>query len=107
MSHTIFSAASFGDNPLDWLAVAIGVVVFGLLAVGGTLMVRDTIRQRGKFGLNLGAARCTDCGTPPPAFRKPANRQQMLWGGWTCAKCGLELDKYGRPVGRPDGLKPG
>jgi hypothetical protein len=94
----LFAAASFGDNPLDWLAVAIGVVVFGLLTVGVVLVVRDTIRQRGNFGINLGPARCTECAAPAPGFRKPANFKQMLLGGWTCAECGSELDKYGRPV---------
>jgi hypothetical protein len=98
MNHYLIFASSFGDNPLDWLAVAIGVVVFGLLAAGGVLVVRDTIRQRGNFGLNFTSARCSACGESMPAFRKPANFKQTLWGGWTCPKCGVELDKWGRPV---------
>jgi hypothetical protein len=42
--------------------------------------------------------KCPDCGEPCPRFRKPANRRQALWGGWTCAKCGCEVDRRGRKV---------
>jgi hypothetical protein len=28
----------------------------------------------------------------------PKTLNQMLWGGWTCAECGYELDKYGEPM---------
>ena len=41
---------------------------------------------------------CPECGTPPPKVRKPANRRQMLWGGWTCSNCGCELDRRGRKI---------
>lgn len=45
---------------------------------------------------------CPQCGTPMPKVRKPANRRQMLWGGWTCPKCGCELDRRGRKVDPQD-----
>jgi hypothetical protein len=45
-----------------------------------------------------GRAKCPDCGELMPLVRKPANRRQMLWGGWTCQKCGAELDRSGRKV---------
>ncbi len=80
------------------------VLMLGALAVGLVLMVRDTIRRRGNFGINLKPAVCTQCGTPAPAIRTPANRRQMLWGGWTCAECGYELDKWGRPVAEQNTL---
>lgn len=79
-------------------AIAICVAVFGSLSVGLFLVIRDTIRQRGKWGINLKPAACTQCGTPAPLVRKPANASQTLWGGWTCAECGFELDKWGRPL---------
>jgi hypothetical protein len=41
---------------------------------------------------------CTECGTPAPRVRRPANRRQRLWGGWTCPECGCEMDRRGRPV---------
>ena len=86
------------------VAIALGVVVFGLLAVGAMLMIRDTIRRRGNWGINLKPGPCSQCGTPMPMIRKPANWRQAMWGGWTCAECGLELDKWGRPV---EGQVPG
>jgi len=43
---------------------------------------------------------CPDCGEPFPRFRKPANRRQALWGGWTCARCGCEVDRRGRKIER-------
>jgi hypothetical protein len=44
------------------------------------------------------AKKCPDCGTAAPKFRIPANRRQMLWGGWTCPECGCELDRRWRMV---------
>lgn len=51
---------------------------------------------QGKWGINANPVNCPTCGTPAPTTRKPANRKQALWGGWTCAQCGTEFDKYGR-----------
>jgi hypothetical protein len=45
-----------------------------------------------------GRLKCEECGTPAPAVRKPKNRRQTLWGGWTCKNCGTELDRRGRKV---------
>jgi len=42
---------------------------------------------------------CAECGAPAPKIRKPANRRQTLWGGWTCPECGYEMDRRGRTVG--------
>jgi hypothetical protein len=49
-----------------------------------------------------GGLKCQVCGESPPAVRKPANRRQMLWGGWTCRGCGYELDRAGRKVSDPE-----
>jgi hypothetical protein len=27
-----------------------------------------------------------------------------MWGGWTCAECGFELDKWGRPTEKQNNL---
>jgi hypothetical protein len=42
--------------------------------------------------------KCPDCGASLPMFRKPANKRQGLWGGWTCPECGCEVDRRGRKV---------
>ena len=35
---------------------------------------------------------------PAPVVRVPKNWRQVAWGGATCAKWGLEYDKWGREV---------
>jgi len=41
---------------------------------------------------------CPRCKADIPPIRKPTSVNQMLWGGWTCSSCGLELDRKGDPV---------
>jgi hypothetical protein len=80
------------------LAIAACLIVFGLLIAGAVLMVRDTIRQRGVWGINLTTPYCRHCREPMPVMRVPANFRQGFWGGWTCSECGLEVDKWGEPL---------
>jgi len=47
-------------------------------------------------GLLSPQRKCPECATPLPKVRKPMNRQQALWGGWTCPKCGIDVDRKGR-----------
>ena len=91
------------------VALVVALIIFGVLfltaiAVGMWLVKRDTIRRRGKWGINLKPSVCTECGTPMPTFRKPASWRQAMWGGWTCAECGFELDKWGRPTKEQNNL---
>ena len=65
----------------------IGGVVGGLV---GVVLVVIALLQKPKA--------CPDCRTPMPKVRRPANRRQMLWGGWTCPECGCEIDRRGRKV---------
>lgn len=39
--------------------------------------------------------KCAACGREQPAVRTPKNAQQAMWGGYTCAGCGAELDATG------------
>jgi RNase P subunit RPR2 len=64
------------------------------------LLIVSTTQRQGKMGINVRATACPKCQTPLPTFRKPASLRQMLWGGWTCAQCGTDLDKWGQPVAR-------
>lgn len=34
-------------------------------------------------------------------FRIPKNWRQFLWGGYSCGKCGAELDKFGEIIKMP------
>jgi hypothetical protein len=52
-----------------------------------------------KMGMNFAThQRCPSCDAPLPAVRRPKNFRQMMWGGWTCANCGKEFDKWLKPV---------
>lgn len=85
------------DAAMVVVMTVIGVMFLGLLGLGA-LVVRDTVRRSGKWGVNPRRVECPRCGEPAPLARKPANRRQMLWGGATCAGCGQEYDKWGKPV---------
>jgi hypothetical protein len=78
--------------------VAVFILVFGSLGVGVVLVVRDTVRRKGKWGMNFSRAFCPLCGAPAPTVRAPQSRDQMWWGGCTCKNCGLEYDKWGHAV---------
>jgi NADH:ubiquinone oxidoreductase subunit 3 (subunit A) len=54
--------------------------------------------KTGKYGVNRNDLVCPECGEVAPKIRKPANKQQLLWGGHTCDKCGTEMDKYGARI---------
>lgn len=74
----------------DALAIGVGVAVALVLPI-------PLIWLFGKLGYPIGqAVHCARCGAEQPAVRRPANAQQALWGGYTCAKCGAELDRRGR-----------
>jgi hypothetical protein len=81
-----------------FLVALLFLALFVALGVGAIFIIRDTIRQDGNWGINLKPPRCKKCAEPAPGFRRPANRRQAMWGGWTCSQCGYELDKWGRPV---------
>ncbi|THD33283.1 hypothetical protein [uncultured Flavobacterium sp.] len=54
-----------------------------------------------KFFLNFKKARCKNCGQMQNYFRIPKNWRQFLWGGYSCGKCGAELDKFGEIIKMP------
>ncbi len=62
-----------------------------------------------KFKINLNEVLCPGCGEKMPAIRVPENVQQLMWGGWTCPKCGCQMDKFGnaREKTKDDSLPPG
>ena len=73
------------------------VVIFAILLAAVVRVVIGTLRKD-KWGINLKRTYCPRCGEKIPSVRKPAGRQQALWGGGTCPKCGCEVDKWGREV---------
>jgi hypothetical protein len=57
---------------------------------------------RNKWGINLDPVACPTCGASGGALRPPRSLNEMLWGGWTCQKCGCVMDKWGRAIPRSD-----
>src|SRR5262245_20763909 len=88
------------------LALAIAAVVFVPLLVLLELVIRDTARGSGRWGINTNPVRCPRCGERAPPRRKPENWREALWGGATCGQCGCEYDKWGKPVDPYEGLDP-
>ena len=41
---------------------------------------------------------CPKCGSQLPRIRKPTSIKQLIWGGWTCPRCGCEIDKRGTQI---------
>ena len=95
MWNVVFALSE--DTIVGIVVVAILVPLASLLALGGYLIVRDTIRQKGRWGINTRIPECKKCGEPLSAVRVPKSWRGALWGGWTCPECGLELDKWGEP----------
>lgn len=81
----VLSLATGADKPF---AMAFPLVM-GLVAIGMISVSR------------LANPNCPTCGTAQPAVRAPTSFRQMLFGGWTCAKCGTEIDRHGRVIGKP------
>jgi hypothetical protein len=76
-----------------WL-ILLGVAA---LIVGGIIFIRKQSETKGKWGIGslLGTA-CPRCGERLTMVRKPRSIGEVMWGGWTCPKCGCKVDKYGR-----------
>ena len=73
------------------------IVMFGLLGIGMVLVIHGTIAKN-RWGINVGPVSCPRCNAPLPQIRQPQNIRQALWGGGTCTKCGVEVDKWGREL---------
>jgi hypothetical protein len=76
-------------------------VVFALtmtVVFVGLVLVVYGIFTRNRWGVNFKEVNCPRCHALVPKVRKPKSRYQMLWGGWTCDKCGCEMDKWGNVI---------
>ncbi len=81
----------------DRVMNGIFVVVVGILLVGMLLVGYGTLVRNG-WGVNLKPVSCPCCNSVMPRKREPKSQRQKLWGGWTCEKCGCEMDKWGRQI---------
>lgn len=85
----------FSPSVIGAIAGVIGVLVASYLVRSKNLK----FGEGSKMGFNLSAdLKCPLCDEPFPALRRPKNFREMMWGGWTCGKCGAELDKWLKPI---------
>jgi hypothetical protein len=79
------------------IALACGLPALATFAVFALTIV-DTVRQEGRWGINFKGATCPQCHSAAPTMCVPKNVRQAMWGGWTCTRCQLEIDKWGKPI---------
>lgn len=94
------------QRPEELAVLAVVLAMFAGLLLLLLLVVRDTIRKRGRWGLNFKSWEGTDCprcGSSLPPAQFPKTFRQALWGGWTCDDCGCAIDKWGREIPGDDG----
>ncbi len=77
------------------------ILVLGCI-IGSYFVIKHT-RTKGKLGMNVEALseapECPKCATTLPQVRIPKTLNEVLFGGWTCSKCGARFDKWMRPLG--------
>jgi hypothetical protein len=73
------------------------IAAFVILGVNVALNVYGTIAKN-EWGINLRRVRCPRCAAAQRWLRWPTSGRQAMWGGHTCAHCGCEMDKWGRPL---------
>jgi hypothetical protein len=68
-----------------------------LITIPGLLVAMYFVRKGAQFrGIGLSNAACPRCAAPLPTVRKATSFAEVLWGGWTCEKCGCKADRYGK-----------
>jgi hypothetical protein len=74
------------------------LIISGVLGAGILLVIHGTIFKT-RWGVNTATeAECPGCHKMHGQIRIPRNLRQTLWGGFTCDECGLETDKWNRPI---------
>lgn len=81
-------------EPWVWVLVLIAVPACITLC----LVIIDTVRKKGRFGINPTVPDCPRCGRKVSAIREPKSIGQFLWGGYTCPNCQCEIDKWGNEL---------
>jgi len=95
-------------SKLQWSTLILSLIGLGLLFYEAFLFNSQTVKIIAYvvigiavvFVLILGfkPKYCSNCNTKLPLMRAPANTKQAMQGGWTCPKCGKELDSSGKVI---------
>jgi hypothetical protein len=76
------------------LTIVVGAA--GIGAVAGCLGVLV-------WGVLAKQKKCPDCSEVLPRFRIASSTKQALKGGWSCGKCGCEIDRQGKKITKVGG----
>ena len=81
----------------------IALILLFLAGLGASIVLlkiiwQQTKRRAGLLGINFRRVDCPKCGHRTPFVRQPTSIRQALWGGWTCAECRTEIDKWAKVV---------
>jgi len=83
---------------LDRSLIILLAALAAVFLVSAALIVHGTIYKT-RWGINfISSIECPGCHLVRGIFRMPRNLRQFLWGGGTCPHCGLEVDKWQRPI---------
>jgi hypothetical protein len=62
-----------------------------LLSIPTLVVALFLHRRQSQFrGIGMFGASCPRCAAPLPSVRKTTSIREVLWGGWTCNKCGCK-----------------
>jgi hypothetical protein len=62
-----------------------------------------TEKPKSRWGINLKSVSCPACKEQMPVLRVPNSVHELMWGGWTCPKCGCRMDKWGKALAKARG----
>jgi len=79
---------------LQYLVIGMILTILVLFAC----VIRDTVRRKGRWGINLETPKCPNCRASLDFVRNPATFRESIWGGWTCRKCQTKVDKWGNQI---------
>ena len=72
-------------------------ILFFIFLVVASVIALGSLKKT-NWGINIKQVFCPQCGEKMPNVRQPTSARQAMWGGWTCPKCGCEMDKWGKEI---------
>jgi hypothetical protein len=78
--------------------IVLGLMVFGIVFIVSFVVASRQPSGKSDLDINTKSVNCPKCGERMRSLRTPASLRQAMWGGWTCPKCGCEMDKWGKAI---------
>lgn len=78
---------------MDWGEIIGAIAAFVATTILTPIFTRRWVKS-GKPGINIYDVTCPQCGQ----LQIKKSLRQVFRGGWTCTRCGCEMDKYGNSI---------